>query len=225
MWVWEAAEHAFVPSSIHMLLCKEMLTSPCCPSDTGHNGHRFGAITTSGTLICSWGAFSSRSSATSPSAAPACPGGSTGTSRPGYHCIHYNNLFLEVWNYSSILRIKEQNTGSSERISALQFEICGWEQFNIIYMSFYSKSFEQRTLNKISILIRRKHNHQCCGKQSWQYQCDNYFKKINKTCSVCLTDLIAGCFSYTGVADSVVIRLMVCPCHLARFIWCGENRR
>lgn len=97
----------------------------------------------------------------------------------------YNHLVLEVWSCSGLLR-KNNKT----RVLQEECQHCGFKFVDennlmsaVIYISFCSKSFEQRTLNKIAIIIRRNDNHhkllkyQCCGKQSWQYQCDNYFKK------------------------------------------------
>lgn len=184
VWVWEAADHDFAPSSIHMLLCKQMLTNPCCLEwhrtqvDTGlMQSHSICGINLQLRTLQQYKLYHHPQCSSQP--APACPGGSTGTPSFGYRYFHYNPVVLEVWNQSGLWRKKNK-----AQVLQKEYQLCSFkfvDENNLIspeiYMSFYSKSFKQRTLNKISILIRRKYNHQCCGKQSRQYQCDNYFKK------------------------------------------------
>lgn len=97
-------------------------------------------------------------------------------------CIYYNNLVLEVWNCSGLLRKDTKTLVLQKECQYYSFKSVDENNLmsTAIYISFCSESFEQKTLNKISIIIRRDYNHhkllkcQYCGKESWQYQCDNY---------------------------------------------------
>lgn len=98
--------------------------------------------------------------------------------------IHYN-FILEVWNCSGLLRKHKKALFLQKEYEHSSFMFVDKNNLtsSTIYISFCSKSLEQRTLNTTFIIIRINYNHhkllkyQCCGKQSWQYQCHNYLKK------------------------------------------------
>lgn len=190
--VCEAADCVLASSSINMLFCRQMLTDPCCLK-WPDVGHRFDVKSQH---LCRYAAakkpsagLDSSSCSTPASAAPSWLLPAQRRERRHSQLLlshsQYNHLVLEVWSCSGLLRKNNKTRVLQEEYQHCSFKFVDENTLMsaVIYISFCSKSFEQRTLNKISIIIRRNDNHnkllkyQYCGKQSWQYQCDNYFKK------------------------------------------------